>query len=211
MTVIVGHTDGEIVTLAGDAIGVSGYSKSVAARPKVFKKTVQTTGQSIVFGYCGSFRFGQLLEFKFVVPPLGEDDDPYEWAVCELVPSIQRLCEDGGLKPSKDNNIFEVNILVGVGGRLFSVESDLQVGEWEDSFYAIGMGEDYARGSMFSTESSDLSVEDRLTMAVEAAARFCTGVCLPVSIVSTQDDVSFEPECPVVVLAESREHDSHTV
>ena len=188
MTVIVGLVDDGDVWIAGDSFASKLNVQTAVTQPKVFVKYAELTEQAFVFGFCDSFRVCQLIQHGLSVPALPEDMDEYEWAVNIFVPTIINFLRDNALRFNKDNMLAGVDFLFGVNGRLFSVDPDFAVLENINGYSATGIGVEFALGSLYTTDGSSESPESRLELAVRAAAEFCVGVGLPVSIVSTKDD-----------------------
>lgn len=84
MTCIVGIQHRRRVVIAGDSAGVAGYSVTVRADEKVFER------DGYLFGFCGSFRMGNILRYTAELPPpppRGADLDAF--LVREFVPAIR--------------------------------------------------------------------------------------------------------------------------
>ena len=71
--------------------------------------------------------------------------------------------------------------LVGYNGKLYTINSDYQVGIPADTFDAVGSGSDLALGAMFATKN--LEPVKRIKLALEAASTFNAGVAPPFRIV----------------------------
>src|SRR5690554_2044947 len=112
MTCIVGLEYNKKVYIGGDIQGTGPNSKIIHTQPKVFKR------KSILFGYCGSYRFGQILEQNVPDPvePKNEQD-VYRWLVAVLVPNIRDTLNDQGYSG-------HTNCLIGIGGQLWELQSD---------------------------------------------------------------------------------------
>lgn len=68
MTCIVGIADGKKVWIGGDSQGTAGHALTIRADTKVFVK------DPMVFGFCGSYRMGQLLRHSLSLPKHYEGD-----------------------------------------------------------------------------------------------------------------------------------------
>jgi len=77
----------------------------------------------------------------------------------------------------KDNDREESGtFLVGVHGRLFTVEEDYPVVASTDGYAAVGCGSELALGALYATAGISLSPERRVMLALQAAERFSAGV-----------------------------------
>lgn len=178
MTCIVGLVDKGKVYIGGDSAGVDlSFSLSVRADRKVF------TNGGLLFGIAGSFRMGNLLQHKLVVPQFNEVDDPHRWMVTEFIDAVRHCFLVGGFMQKEDNvEAAEGDFLCGFAGRLFAVYGDLQVGETLDEYAALGCGFQIAEGSMFSTKGK--GAHSRVQTALEAAEQHSGGVRGPFHIES---------------------------
>lgn len=171
MTCIVGVTDGKRVYLGGDSAGVAGYAIDLRKDSKVFKNG------PYVMGFTSSFRMGDILkhDFKAPKPRVGMKLDKF--MVKEFVPAIRKAFKEGGYLQTEEGQDRGGTFLVGIYGRLFQIDGDFQVGESLHNFSAVGCGDEYALGSLYST--SDLEPQERVEQALEAAAMFSGGVSGP--------------------------------
>jgi ATP-dependent protease HslVU (ClpYQ) peptidase subunit len=181
MTCIVGIVEEGVVYLAGDSAGVNGVDIDVRAYPKVFKNN------EFLIGYADSFRIGQILQYVFVPPKLTKPKakNILKFMVSDFI-TVLRKCLQEEASNSKDDAMPVGPFLIGVCGRLFSIDSDYQVCELVDGYYSIGCGSSYALGSMHTTKGH-LTPEDRLLAALEAAEHHSAGVIRPFTFIdSTQ-------------------------
>ena len=168
MTCIVGLVDGGIVYMGADSAGVSSYDLTVRKDTKLFKNG------DFLIGYTSSFRMGQLLRFNFSPPKKDEDKDVYEYMATDFIDAV-RVCFNKGGFARIENGVEEGGcFLVGYKGRLFKVESDYQVGESHHGFCSAGCGDNFAIGSLFSTQCK--KPKDRIKTALECAQEFSIGV-----------------------------------
>lgn len=66
--------------------------------------------------------------------------------------------------------------LVGYNKNLYHIGADFQVGIPANGYDAVGCGSELALGSLHSTQLLKLKPEQRVKMALEAAAHFSGGV-----------------------------------
>lgn len=170
MTCIVGIEHNGKVFIGGDSAAVGGYDIQTTRLRKVFKR-----GKFLI-GYTTSFRMGQLLQYRLDVPGQTCEDD-LEYLATTFIDAVRQTFIEGGFVTSENNQESGGCFLVGYNGRLYFVDADYQVNSYADGYFATGSGEDYATGSLFSTEC--LKPRKRIKMALEAAAKFSTTVCPP--------------------------------
>lgn len=177
MTAIAGLVHGSRVYIGGDSAGVSGYSVTVRRDKKVFQNG------PMVFGFSGSFRVGQVLEHALVIPERPADTSVDKFMCTLFVDAVRNALTDAGAmrKTSEEDNPRTL-FLVGYEGRLFRVHYDLQVGESDDGYDAVGCAEDYVLGYLYATESVDYTPEQRIFGALACAERYSGGVCGPFTL-----------------------------
>lgn len=188
MTCIVGLEHEGDVYIGGDSAGVyeSNFGLMVRADEKVFVR--ERRNERWVFGFCGSFRVGQLLRYKLALPEPEDDDDLYQFMVTKFVDAVRITLDEGGALMTKSGVETAETFLVGLRGQLWIVEDDMQVGRAVDPFMAIGCGDHLAAGAMHATQNFDVGPNDRVLAALSAAERFSAGVRAPFCVVSTELD-----------------------
>lgn len=173
MTCIVGWIENGEVWMGGDSAGVAGMGLALRKDPKVFRN------HDFLVGYTSSFRMGQLLRFKFAPPEHPEGMDTYEYMVSHVVDAVRKCFQDGGYTRKDNERESGGCFLVGYRGRLFTLESDFQVGEGYQHFHAVGCGEDIALGALDALSGYDLTPEERVRAALQAAENWSAGVRAP--------------------------------
>jgi ATP-dependent protease HslVU (ClpYQ) peptidase subunit len=176
MTCIVGLVHDGKVYMGGDSAGVCGYDLQVRADEKVFQNG------EFIMGFCGSFRMGQLLRYKFKPPAHypGVPDD--EYMVTTFIDSVRECLKTGGYAWNENGRESGGRFLVGYRGHLFFIDNDYQVGRLADGFAAVGCGDQIAHGALYATIGKP--PEERIKTALEAAERFSAGVRGPFVIKS---------------------------
>lgn len=182
MTCIVGLISGDKVWVGGDSCASDPDEKVIRKDPKVF------INGPFLIGYAGSYRFGQILRFKFTPPPQEDGMDDYEYLVTAWMDSLRETCKDAGLTKVENNEetLPDCSALVGFNGRLYVLDSDLQVGEPSADYYAIGIGAGVSLGALFALTASSKTTppKKRVQMALEASAAYAVGVEAPFVILS---------------------------
>jgi ATP-dependent protease HslVU (ClpYQ) peptidase subunit len=192
VTAIVGLAQDGRVLIGGDAAAVAGYTLEVRKDPKVFTLPQRETGKPErpdvwAFGYTTSFRMGQILQYGFTPPALADDTDLDRVMRTTFVDALRSAFKAAGWART-DNGVEETGqFLVGVNGRLFTVDADYQVGEPADGYAAVGCGKALATGSLHTTRTLGWEPSRRVTAALEAAAYHSAGVCAPFTLVLTAD------------------------
>lgn len=176
MTCVVGLVDNGRVYIGGDSLALGGFSKELRADKKVFVRG------EFAIGFAGSYRMGQLLQYKLVIPEHKPEMDNFEYMVSEFVEATRECFQKGGFSNPNSNEINIGSFLVGYRGELFRITDDFQVSKPYIKYDAIGCGGDIAKGSLYSTEGD--KPKNRIIMALSAAAQLNAGVAGPFHVVS---------------------------
>lgn len=182
MTAVVGLVHAGRVYIGADSLGSSGNQGAARADAKVFR-----VGPAL-FGYAGSYRGGQVIRYSFALPER-DDLDWHAYMCTRFVDALRDAWRSAGyVGRSNEVEFVGTEMLVGFGGCLWSVHSDLQIGEYVEPWTAIGSGSEYALGSLWSTErvvGLRDQPETRVALALKAAARYCPTVGGPFTIEAT--------------------------
>lgn len=181
MTCIVGLIEKGKVYVGADSCGSNGYDKHIRKDEKVFQN------DKFIIGCTSSFRMIQLLRYSFTPPKIKEGQEIYEYMCTDFINSIRQCFKEGGyLQQYEDGDEKGGVFLVGYKGRLFCVEQDFQVGEYDMNYISIGSGSPFAMGSMHSTQASkNLTPKNRIINALKAAECFNAFVCPPFKVLTT--------------------------
>lgn len=186
MTCIVGLEHEGKVYIGGDSAGVAGWSLTVRADEKVFTRTLPFGGQA-VFGFTTSFRMGQIIRYVLDIPGEGitEPDGTDAWLVTRFVPALREAFQAHGYQKVESDRAEGGTFLMGIGGRLYRIESDYQIGRAVSRYDAVGCGDGLALGSMHTTRDASLRLEprERVWFALEAAEAHNAGVRRPFNVV----------------------------
>ena len=186
MTCIVGLVHEGVVYIGGDSAGVGGMSLTVRADEKVFQNG------EFLMGFTTSFRMGQLLRYSLKPPRRHPDDDIHQYMVVDFINAVRECLKSGGWASKKEETEQGGTFLVVYSGHLFTVDSDYQVGQPEDSFAAVGYGEDIALGALFATQGQG-NPRDRVLTALRAAERFSAGVRGPFHVLPYSESLPAKP------------------
>ncbi|NJO63603.1 MAG: hypothetical protein HC836_37060 [Richelia sp. RM2_1_2] len=168
MTCIVGFEYNNSVWIGGDSAGVCKDFVSIRSDKKVF------INQDYVFGFTGSFRMGQVLRFRFDPPKWNGTDCLEKFMVVDFIDALKNE-----LKSNSDATEGCTGFLVGYQGKLFEVDTDYQIAISAYPYTAIGAGKELAMGSLYTTCSLDMPVEQKLLTALQVAQEFCSSVREP--------------------------------
>jgi len=171
MTAIVGIVHNGSVYIGGDSGCSNGWHDSVRADTKVFKNG------AYLFGFTTSFRMGQLLHHALTPPePTGNLD---RFMSTTFVDAIRDCLKAGGWAEKNNDRERGGEFLVGVAGRLFTIEGDYQVAEESVGHAAVGSGYLVALGSLHATAQTTMKPRRRVMAALGAAERYTAGVRRP--------------------------------
>lgn len=175
MTVIVGLVHNGSTYVGADSAGVGGYSLTLRADTKVFRKN------GMAMGFTSSFRMGQLLRYKLVIPPRPPKQALEEYMATAFIDAVRQCLAEGGFRKLKDDVQTGGTFIVATEGRLFEVADDFQVAEAVDEFIACGSGDDLARGALWASRGKP--PRTRIKIALEAAERMNAAVRRPFHII----------------------------
>ena len=185
--VVLVSNDGTVV-MGSDSGGFSDDSKEIRVEPKVFQ-----VGQ-IVFGFCGNFRIGQLLQYGLSdacekLQVIFDDEHFFKHLILEFVPKLQKLMKKHGCVKNDDGlKTMDAEIVMGLHGRAFKIENNFQISEIK-YFDAIGSGSASALGALdmlYVYGSNDycggLTAYDAAMRALETAKKMSPYVAEPFKI-----------------------------
>ena len=181
MTCIVGLLDknSKRVFIGADSAGVAGYKVTIRKDEKIFKNG------DFIIGCTSSFRMIQLLRFSFSPPEIGKKEI-YQYMCTDFIEAIRNCFRNGGYMQKEKAGADQGGLfLVGYKDRLFMIGEDFQVGEAYEGLMAVGCGDEYALGSLFSSPV-EMSPEEKINKALSAAAYFSAGVSAPFIVLGTE-------------------------
>ncbi len=144
--------------------------------PKCFK-----VGQYGI-AFTDSFRMGQILQYNWTPPkytPTKTNSGLDKFMRTKFVDSVKQAFKDhgfGSIAPGQEDEggIF----IVGVEGRIFTVDEDFHVGEHVHNYMAEGSGGMFALGALWATKNQK-NPRMRIKTALEAASEFSMSVSPP--------------------------------
>jgi hypothetical protein len=183
MTVIAGLVHEGRVWLGADSAGSNSETITARADAKLF-----VVGSALI-GCTGSYRGLQVARYAFKPPALPEGMDPHEYMCTMFVDGLREVWRAAGhVGRTSEIEHVETKMLVGMHGRLWTVDTDLQVGESLAPWAAGGSGELLALGSLHAT-AHVVGLRDqpeaRVRLALQAACHHSPSCGGPLLVRST--------------------------
>ena len=170
MTILVGIADGKNVYIGADRAASDESTIITMCRPKV------GVDNKWIYAYAGSVGVGQLIEFV-TFPVLDKKADVYKVLRLNIIKQLKSLVAEHG--DDGDDNGAE--FLIGANGRLFEFSSS-DWGVVEVSETCAGSGNQISLGSLYTTYTLDIDIEERIKYALEAAIEYSPTCQGPVDI-----------------------------
>jgi hypothetical protein len=178
MTCIVAIAQNGTVYMGSDHAASDDKSGWIIARkePKCFK-----VGQYAI-AFTDSFRMGQILQYSWTPPkytPTKTNSGLDKFLRTKFVDSVKLAFKEHGFgdiggTDEDTGGIF----IVGLEGRIFTIDEDFHVGENIVNYMAEGSGGSIALGALHATKNQK-NPKVRLKAALEAAAEFNMSVSAP--------------------------------
>jgi ATP-dependent protease HslVU (ClpYQ) peptidase subunit len=148
MTTIVGVQSADGCVIASDSRVAEGGK--VYTHPKMVKAIER--GSYIIAG-AGDYRALQVVLHVWQPPQVTAKakQNLYEFVINKIAPSLKTTLTTAGIefnKSSDSDDKFELQLIIGVNGSLFEIDSDFAVAMNDTGLYAIGSGGDYALGAL---------------------------------------------------------------
>lgn len=178
MTCIVAIAQNGTVYMGSDHAASDDKSGWILSRkePKCFK-----VGQYGV-AFTDSFRMGQILQYSWSPPkytPTKTNSGLDKFMRTKFIDSVKVAFKDNGYGDigGSDEDTGGV-FIVGVCGRIFTIDEDFHVGENIVNYMAEGSGGMFALGALHATKNQK-NPKVRLKLALEAASEFSMSVAPP--------------------------------
>jgi len=178
MTCIVAIAQNGTVYMGSDHAASDDKTGWILSRkePKCFK-----VGQYAV-AFTDSFRMGQILQYSWTPPkytPTKTNSGLDKFMRTKFVDSVKAAFKDHGFgsiggSDEDTGGIF----IVGLEGRIFTIDEDFHVGENVVNYMAEGSGGQIALGALYATKNQK-NPKLRLKAALEAASEFNMAVAPP--------------------------------
>ena len=179
MTCIVAIAQNGTVYMGSDHAASDDKTGWILSRkePKVFK-----VGQYGI-AFTDSFRMGQILQYAWTPPkytPTKTNSGLDKFMRTKFIDSVKQAFKDNGygsIGSSSDEDTGGI-FIVGLEGRIFTIDEDLHVGENIVNYMAEGSGGQIALGALYATKNQK-NPKLRLKAALEAASEFNMAVAPP--------------------------------
>lgn len=179
MTCIVAIAQNGIVYMGSDHAASDDKTGWILSRkePKVFK-----VGQYGI-AFTDSFRMGQILQYSWAPPkytPTKTNSGLDKFMRTKFIDSVKMAFKEGGYGSVGSSSEEDTGgiFIVGLEGRIFTVDEDFHVGENVVNYMAEGSGGQVALGALHATRNQK-NPRLRLKAALEAATEFNMSVAAP--------------------------------
>jgi hypothetical protein len=179
MTCIVAIAQNGTVYMGSDHAASDDKSGWILSRkePKVFK-----IGQYGI-AFTDSFRMGQILQYNWIPPkftPTKTNSGLDKFMRTKFIDSVKAAFKDNGYGSIGQNSDEDSGgiFIVGLEGRIFTIDEDFHVGENVVNYMAEGSGGSFALGALHATKNQK-NPRMRLKLALEAASEFSMSVAPP--------------------------------
>jgi ATP-dependent protease HslVU (ClpYQ) peptidase subunit len=210
MTCTVAMIENGVTYIGADSLGSNSVLQTVRDDHKVFKLS---SNPDFLLGFAGSYRVGQVAQHSLYIDlekktlknkinsytsNIGFElfkPDLYKvthgFMVNRFVKELQRSLTLAGAAQLFNGTEKYVggSILVGYKDKIFRIEQDYQVGIPIHNYTAIGSGEAVAKGVLYAIHNTtNFTPEEKIIIALQAAAEFAVGVKGPFYVMNTKND-----------------------
>lgn len=188
MTCVAGLKTDSKVYIGADSLGSNGSNKSVRKDAKVFEV------DEFIIGFTDSFRMGQLLQYKLLVPLQPRSMTDHEYMTTVFIDEVRKVFKDNGFtRYYEDSQECGGLFLVAYKGELYRIDSDFQVGIPEEGYAAIGSGGEVASGAIYALlKNTDMEPENIIAQSIFTASEITPFVGGPITIISQEYDEEAE-------------------
>jgi ATP-dependent protease HslVU (ClpYQ) peptidase subunit len=180
MTCAIGVVDNQgTIWLGADSCASSSETKRIYSIKKIFNN------HDFLIAYAGSFRPGQLLQYRFDPPKQSKNMDDDTFINTIFIDAVRKCFESNGYNiETLDKKLLDNDFLIGYKSNIYTINNDYHISKMVKNYTAIGSGADVALGSLFSTEDNE-NIQLRIEIALNAAEYFCPGVAPPYYIMKS--------------------------
>jgi ATP-dependent protease HslVU (ClpYQ) peptidase subunit len=185
MTCVVGLVENNKIYLGGDSLTSIGDRKYTKTLPKVVNK-----GNKFLIGSAGDVSATQPVLF---ISDLGIEQTPeqsdMEYMIMNIVEEFRRvLMSRGKIISENGEEHSDVAFLIGYNNKLYHIDPYFSVMVAQCGYDAIGTGQQVALGSLYTTSLTNMKAEERIKIALEAAAEHHCDVIPPFKIISFPEE-----------------------
>jgi len=178
MTIIVGLITDEGVYMGCDSLGSRELTAQSMTNAKIIEK------DDLMIGFSGHPRANNLLKYSLDPPKRKVIQSIEEYIHKDLLESIKKCMISGNYAKLVNNKVdMESRFLISYQGRLFELETNFSIIEYKDSYVCIGSGFYHAQASLYTSEKTDLTPEERIKLAIECSNEF---------VMSTNNDITIK-------------------
>ncbi len=178
MTCIVSWIEKGNIYMGGDAGAGDGTIEVVLAHPKVFYKP----RAKMLFGYTGSYRMAQLLEYELQIPKQTEKQD-LAYIVRSIVPALRKCFKKGGFASVSHEVEEGGKFLIGYKSKVYELQGDYSALVNNSSYCSVGSGYVIATGALSAlNHCTEFNPIDKLYLALEAAQKHLAYIRSPFTV-----------------------------
>lgn len=167
------------IFIGADSSACSDNEVMSTVDPKVF------VVRDYTFAFAGEQRVGQIIKYGFSPPaPPNNKKHLNRFMTTTFMFELSQAFKANSVIKTSDTTFGDSELIVSVHGRLFWVGPDFSILEMLDDVVAIGIGKEYALGAIHAT--SEYNDEDRVKMALNAAAHFSPWVKGPFHVIKAR-------------------------
>lgn len=182
MTCIVGLIDEDRVYIGGDRLATGGGTKYRLQTKKVWKPK-----NDMIIGSAGTLRGLQILEHNVIIPGINIGESIEHYLAGSFADCLRQSFKSSGhIDNDCGSETIPNRVLLAYQGRLFQFDGALSYCEVTDKYTAIGSGQHFALGSLYSTANRGMQPEERIKLALETAEYYNAYVEGPYDIFSIE-------------------------
>lgn len=173
MTCIVAIKNSKGVVMGADSCAGSGHRAAAVKTVKIAK-----VGEYLI-GYTSSFRMGQILHHALSTTKHNEKNDILWHIVNVLIPELKSSLRSSGWLETNNGRDSGGEFILAHGNRIFVVQTDFSVLEYEEDFISVGCGEEWAVGALNALRKQKIEEKEKLQIALDTAQKFSSYVRAP--------------------------------
>jgi len=178
MTIIVGLITDEGIYVGFDSLVFDGWSTAILAEDKAIEH------KDLIIGTAGHCRAHSLLKYSLIWPERKVTQSIHDYIYKDLHESIKTCLVSGNYAKILDNRIsMDSYLLIAYQGHLFYLGNDFGIVERKAPYLSIGSGYLHAQASLYTSEKTDLTPEERIKLAIECSNEF---------VMSTNNDITIK-------------------